>query len=92
MTVYIEVAKLVRPDEMEKARKLFEEQGGDKVVILPEGCRLAHPKVLYECDRRACETCGDECHLTSDIAHAVNFLQTPGGIFEEKRGESSGPV
>lgn len=92
MTVYIEVDRIMRAEDMEKAWKCFEEQGHDKVVLLPAGCHLAQPKVLYECDRRACETCGDECHLTSDIAHAVNFKQTPGGIFEEKRGEGNGPV
>jgi len=92
MTVYIEVNRIMRPVEMEAARKSFEEQGGDKVVLLPAGYHLAKPKVLYECDRRACEICECECHLTSDITHAVNFRQTPGGIFEEKRGEGNGPV
>lgn len=92
MTVYIEVDRIMRPEGMEAARKISEEQGGDKVVLLPVGCHMAQPKVLYECDRRACETCGDECHLTSDITHAVNFQTTQSGIFEEKRGEGNGPV
>ena len=92
MTVYIETDRIMRPEDMEKARKLFEEQGRDKVVLLLAGCHLAHPKVLYECDRRACETCGHECHLTSDITHAVNFQETADGVFEEKRGDRNGPV
>lgn len=92
MTAYIELDRNLRPEDMEKARALFQSQTNDNIVLLPVGCRLAHPKVLYECDCRACETCGDECHLTSDIAHAKNFRQTPGGIFEEKRGEGNGPV
>ena len=92
MTVYIEADRIMRPEEMETARKRFEEQGGDKIVLLPAGFHLTQPKVLYECDRRACVTCEDECHLTSDIAHAVNFRQTPAGVFEEKRGEGNGAV
>lgn len=92
MTAYIELDRNLRPEDMEKARALFQSQTDDNIVLLPVGCRLAHPKVLYECDRRACETCGDECHLTSDISHAVNFRQTVGGIFEEKRGDKDGPV
>lgn len=92
MTTYIEVDRILRPEEMEKLRALVQSQTDDNIVLLPVGCRLAHPKVLYECDRLACETCGDECHLTSDIAHAVNFRKTSWGIFEEKRGEADGPV
>lgn len=92
MTAYIEVKANIRPEDMEKARAMLQAQTDDKIVLLPMSYSLAHPKALFECDRRACETCSMECHLTSDISHAVNFRQTVGGIFEEKRGDKDGPV
>lgn len=30
-------------------------------------------KVLYICDRRACNKCNPECMHTNDISHAKNF-------------------
>lgn len=30
-------------------------------------------KILYVCDRKKCETCHEECHLTHDIHHAKRF-------------------
>lgn len=39
--------------------------------------------VLYRCDRRACEKCYPECHLTVDIRHAVSFEVNQMGYFEE---------
>ena len=36
--------------------------------------------VLYLCDRRACERCSPECHLTLDIKHAKNFELGEDGI------------
>ena len=37
------------------------------------------PKVIYQCDRRACKNCGfPKCTMTSDISHAVNFQKIGG--------------
>ena len=41
-------------------------------------------KVVYECDRKACENCNDYCRHTSDIMHAVNFEQVDKDLFAEK--------
>lgn len=30
-------------------------------------------KVLFFCDKRACESCGGYCTRTSDVRHAKNF-------------------
>ncbi len=48
----------------------------------------ARPKVMYECDRRACaKGCnthsGGRCSHTEDIRHAKNFQMTPSGSFKE---------
>lgn len=40
-------------------------------------------KILYLCDRRACETCHTECNHTEDIRHARNFQMTAGGTMRE---------
>lgn len=39
--------------------------------------------VLYECDRRACDTCNPECHYTLDVRHARNFQRLPNGAMAE---------
>lgn len=49
----------------------------------------ASPKILFECDRRACKHCSPECHLTPDIRHAENF-QMFGEILIEGGGDSNG--
>lgn len=41
-------------------------------------------EVFYECDKRACLNCNDECDHTSDISHAVNFESINGVYFEKK--------
>lgn len=41
------------------------------------------PAVLYECDRRACESCHPECRHTKDIRHAENFQMTVLGVMVE---------
>lgn len=41
-------------------------------------------KVVYECDRKACENCNDYCNHTSNIMHAVNFEQVDKDLFAEK--------
>lgn len=89
---YIEVEMNIRPDDLEKVKATLQEQTDDKIVLLPVGFRLVHPKVLYECDRRACAVCDENCHLTGDISHAVNFQSVVGGVFVEKRGDENGPV
>lgn len=45
------------------------------------------PKVLYECDGRACEKCNNigsetDCNFTTDVRHAKNF-RLCGSIFVE---------
>ena len=43
------------------------------------------PHIIYECDGEACDVCHKEdCHFTTDIEHAKNFIQPVEGIFEEK--------
>ena len=39
--------------------------------------------VLYQCDRRACDTCNPDCFLTKDICHAANFERTQWGAMQE---------
>ena len=39
--------------------------------------------VLYQCDRRACDTCNPDCLLTKDIFHAANFERTQWGTMQE---------
>ncbi len=36
--------------------------------------------VFYICDRRACQTCSDDCMHTSDITHAKNFRKPESSI------------
>ena len=48
----------------------------------------ATPIVLYECDRRACESCNPECRLTKDIRHAENFQMTAFGVMVEGGDEN----
>lgn len=43
----------------------------------------AAPRVLYLCDRRACQKCNPECRLTADLRHAANFEVNIMGYFEE---------
>ena len=43
--------------------------------------------ILYLCDRRKCDKCLDDCELTTDINHAVNFEKNPKGDFEEVTGD-----
>lgn len=45
------------------------------------------PRVLYRCDRRACQKCNPECHLTSDLRHAASFEVDIIGNFEEVSGD-----
>jgi len=47
----------------------------------------AVPRVLYLCDRRACQKCNPECHLTADIRHAASFEVDTMGYFEEVSGD-----
>ena len=57
------------------------------VAIGREKSKNEETSILYECDKRACETCTPAyCHLTTDIRHAKNF-QLDGYIFVEKRCE-----
>lgn len=42
------------------------------------------PVIMYTCDRRACDRCNEECHLTADIRHAEHFEVMHFGGFREK--------
>lgn len=41
------------------------------------------PKILYICDRRACEKCNLNCCLTADVSHARNFERSLNGNMRE---------
>lgn len=49
-----------------------------------EDCNTVAPDVFFICDRRACDHCNPDCHLTVDIRHAEHFEVTPYGNFTEK--------
>lgn len=52
----------------------------DEGVENPE---FENKKIMYVCDREACENCHKECHYTSDINHAEYFFEDEeGSIFE----------
>lgn len=40
------------------------------------------PRILYICDRRACDTCSPECKHTCDPRHAKSFELIGGALFE----------
>lgn len=63
--------------------KQIEKESVEPVLLLPNCIEAVNAKVLFECDRRACEKCNEECHLTADIRHAKNFKLSPLGIFIE---------
>lgn len=42
------------------------------------------PKILYICDRRACERCDPECHLTHKIEHATFFRKEHDTFVEQE--------
>ena len=45
---------------------------------------MSEKKVLYLCDRKACDKCSyPDCKLTYDINHAKNFLKDELGNFQE---------
>lgn len=48
---------------------------------------MEDPKVLFLCDRRACEKCNPDCTHTTDITHAVDFTTTIRGDFFQKLGD-----
>lgn len=41
------------------------------------------PKILYKCDRRACEKCDPECEYIKDIRHAKSY-ELKSDVFVEK--------
>lgn len=47
----------------------------------------ATPRVLYLCDRRACQKCSPGCRLTPDVRHAANFELDETGCFWEVSGD-----
>ena len=48
-----------------------------------ENSAFENKKIMYVCDRKACENCQKECHYTSDINHAEYFFEDEEGtIFE----------
>lgn len=57
--------------------------------------RATQPRVLYECDRRACKSCPDfnngekRCSHTADITHAKNFINIDGGFWETPPSEKT---
>lgn len=51
--------------------------------------KVESPKVIYICDRQACEKCNDGsfCDYTSDIEHAANFKYENGTFVEREATE-----
>lgn len=45
------------------------------------------PRVLYLCDRRACDTCSSTCKHTTDITHAADLVIDDHGDFWQKVGD-----
>lgn len=62
------------------AKRLEEENRAMRECISEMKKRL---DIVFTCDRRACDKCSPECHLTADIRHAKNFQVCPNGTFEE---------
>lgn len=91
MSVFVKCELVLKPAELEKAREMLQRECSEPVVLLPAGFDLAQPKIMYECDRRACESCSEDCHLTSSIEHAKNFRVGLGGIYVEV-GDEVGTV
>ena len=58
-----------------------------RIAELEAAAAPADPRVLYRCDRRACQKCSPECHLTSDLRHAASFEVDIIGNFEEVSGD-----
>ena len=48
---------------------------------------IEDPKVLFLCDRRACEKCNPDCTHTTDITHAADFATNMHGDFFQKLGD-----
>ncbi len=85
MTVYLQAQYPMTREEREKAERLLSEKSGDGIVIIPHGLAMAKTRVLYRCDRRACETCCG-CGFTADIAHAASFRRNAAGDWIEDHG------
>lgn len=53
--------------------------------IATDNVKTAHlePAVYYVCDRRACTICYPECTHTKEVAHAQNFENVDGDMFEK---------
>ena len=46
-------------------------------------------KVLYLCDRKACENCNPDCRYTHDISHAISFRRFFKEYMEVPHGEAT---
>ena len=42
-------------------------------------------KILFLCDKKACDICNKGCKHTSDIKHAINFENVCGDYIEKER-------
>lgn len=54
--------------------------------IIAEKLVNALGDIAYICDEKACDGCGGvvrDCYHTTDIRHAKNFVELPGGKFIE---------
>jgi len=52
----------------------------EPIDIIPE---QEPKKILYLCDKRACETCHPDCTHTHDVTHAKNFRLMNHSFLEE---------
>ena len=49
--------------------------------------QIKEKDVFYLCDRKKCKHCSIECLYTTDINHAINFIDGISGYFEEIKEE-----
>ena len=78
----VKANNFMREEEMQKLREELQKQSSEPVVLLPLYCETVEPTVFYKCDRKACDSCHDNCRLTTDIRHAANFKLNEFGLFE----------
>lgn len=85
MAIFIKSDALLERERAEQLEERWSRIANEPCILLPAGMDVVRPDVLYECDRRACKSCHDECSYTHDIRHARNFkVDEFGGFVEVK--------
>ena len=76
------------PEDIRKTEQELAIKFGEPCVIFPNTITAIEQNVSYVCDGYACPKCHPEhCHHTTDIRHAVNFIETYDGRYIEKKEE-----